>query len=140
MVSLTHLQEVPLKNLTLLVGPPGSGKSTFCQQAILQNLAMDRPIIYVTTEYGPSKVEDALKEAGLREFELGLLHYVDAYNETIGVSVLDVSDAVHADCNDLSSIDIAISKLHKKIGKKHVLLIFDFPVSVQRIRISEVHA
>jgi hypothetical protein len=86
---------------------------------------MDRSIIYVTTEYGPSRVEDALKEAGLREFEHGLLHYVDAYNETVGVSVSDMSDAVHADCNDLSSIDIAISKLHERIGKKHVLLVFD---------------
>ena len=125
MVSLTQVQEVPPKNMILLVGPPGAGKSIFCQQAVLQTLPLDKPVIYVTTEYGPSRVEDALKEAGLQEFEPGLLHYVDAYNETVGVSVSDRSDAVHADCNDLSSIDIAISKLHERIGKKHVLLVFD---------------
>jgi len=123
--SLTQLQEVPSKNLILLVGPPGSGKSTFCQQTVLQNIAMDRPIIYVTTEYGPSEVENALKEQGLTEVEPGLLNYVDAYNETVGVAVSDRVDTIHADCNDLSSIDIAITKLTKRIGRKGVLLVFD---------------
>jgi RecA-superfamily ATPases implicated in signal transduction len=73
LVSLTQIQEVLPKNLILLVGPPGSGKSTFCQQAILQSLAMDKPIIFVTTEYGPSEAERALKERGLQEVEPGYL-------------------------------------------------------------------
>ena len=87
--------------MILLVGPPGSGKSTFCQQAILKGLAIDKPIIYVTTERGPSKAEAALKERGLAHVEPGLLGFVDAYNETVGVSVSDRPDTVYADCNDL---------------------------------------
>ena len=125
MVSLTQLQEIPSENMILLVGPPGSGKSTFCQQAILKGLAIDKPIIYVTTERGPSKAEAALKERGLAHVEPGLLSFVDAYNETVGVSVSDRPDTVYADCNDLSSIDIAISKLSERIERKHILLVFD---------------
>jgi predicted hydrocarbon binding protein/KaiC/GvpD/RAD55 family RecA-like ATPase len=125
MVSLAQLQEVPPKSMILLVGAPGSGKSTFCQQVALKSLAMDRPIIYVTTEYGPSDAESALREHGLHEAEPGLLNFVDAYNETVGVSVSDRSDTFYADCNDLSSIGIAISKLQDRIGKKGVLLVFD---------------
>jgi predicted hydrocarbon binding protein/KaiC/GvpD/RAD55 family RecA-like ATPase len=125
MVSLTQLQEIPSENMILLVGPPGSGKSTFCQQAILKGLAIDKPIIYVTTERGPSKAEAALKERGLAHVEPGLLSFVDAYNETVGVSVSDRPDTVYADCNDLSSIDIAISKLSERIGRKNILLVFD---------------
>jgi predicted hydrocarbon binding protein/KaiC/GvpD/RAD55 family RecA-like ATPase len=124
-VSLTQLQEIPSENMILLVGPPGSGKSTFCQQAILKGLAIDKPIIYVTTERGPSKAEIALKERGLAHIEPGLLSFVDAYNETVGVSVSDRPDTVYADCNDLSSIDIAISKLSERIGRKNILLVFD---------------
>jgi predicted hydrocarbon binding protein/KaiC/GvpD/RAD55 family RecA-like ATPase len=125
MVSLSQLQEVPPRNVILLVGPPGSGKTTFCQQSILQNIAMDRPIIYVMTEYGPSEAEKDLKERGLARVEPGMLNYVDAYNETVGVAVSDRVDTIHADCNDLSSIDIAITKLTEQIGKKDVLLVFD---------------
>jgi predicted hydrocarbon binding protein/KaiC/GvpD/RAD55 family RecA-like ATPase len=111
--------------MILLVGPPGSGKSAFCEQVILQSLALDRPIIYVTTDCDPSRVEKALREIGLGEFEPGLLNFIDAYNETVGLSVSDRPDTVRADCTSLSSIGIAISKLQERIGRKSVLLVFD---------------
>jgi predicted hydrocarbon binding protein/KaiC/GvpD/RAD55 family RecA-like ATPase len=111
--------------MILLVGTPGSGKSSFCEQTVLQSLAIERPIIYLTTECGPSKTEARLKERGLSEVQKGLLNYIDAYNKTVGVSVRDRPDTVDADCNDFSSIDIAISKLQERIGKKGTLLVFD---------------
>jgi predicted hydrocarbon binding protein/KaiC/GvpD/RAD55 family RecA-like ATPase len=129
MVSLTEVQEVPPKNMILLVGPPGSGKSTFCEQIVLQNLAIDRPVIYVTTEYDPSKAEASLREKGLGNVEPGLIGFVDAYNETVGISVSERPDTVHADCANLSGIGIAISKLQERVGKKDVLLVFDSLVS-----------
>jgi predicted hydrocarbon binding protein/KaiC/GvpD/RAD55 family RecA-like ATPase len=138
MVSLTQIQEVPPKSMILLVGPPGSGKSTFCQQVALQSLAMDRPIIFVTTEYGPSEAERALKERGLREVEPGLLNFVNVYHETVGLSVSDRPDTVHAHCEDLSSIGIAISKLSERIGRKGVLLVFDSLTSPYLFSGSEV--
>ena len=125
LVSLAQLQEIPSENMIMLVGAPGSGKTAFCQQVVLQNLAMERPIIYVTTECGPSRIERALKEKGFGDIEPGLLNFLDAYNETVGVSVSDRPDTIYADCNNLSSIDIAISRLQNRIGKKNVLLVFD---------------
>jgi predicted hydrocarbon binding protein/KaiC/GvpD/RAD55 family RecA-like ATPase len=125
MVSLAGIQEVPSKKSILLVGPPGAGKSTFCEQTVLQSLAMDRPIIYVTTECGPSEAEKNLRERGLGEIEAGLLNFIDAYNETVGLSVSDRSDTVRADCANLSSIGIAIAKLQERIEKNDVLLVFD---------------
>jgi len=111
--------------MILLVGPPGAGKSAFCEQTILRNLAVDRPIIYVTTKYGPSRAERALNQRGLGYVEPGVLSFIDAYSATVGVSVSERPDTVYADCNDLSSIDIAITKLQERIGKKGILLIFD---------------
>jgi len=137
-VSISQLQEIPSKNMVLLVGPPGAGKSTFCEQVVLQNLAMDRDIIYVTTERDPSKAEDALKERGLGEVEPGLVYFVDAYSETVGVSVSDRPDTARADCEDLSSISVAISKLQERVGKKGVLLVFDSLTSPYMFSGSEV--
>jgi predicted hydrocarbon binding protein/KaiC/GvpD/RAD55 family RecA-like ATPase len=138
MVSIAELQEVPPKNLILLVGPPGSGKSTFCEQTTLQNLAIDKPIIYVTTEYDPSKAEVSLREKGLGRIEPGLISFVDAYNETVGLSVSDRPDTVYADCNDLSSMDIAISKLTNRLGRKGILLVFDSLTSPYLFNGSEI--
>jgi len=138
LVSIIQLQEVPSKNLVLLVGAPGSGKTTFCEQTILKSLAVDRPIIYVTTECDPSKAEDALKERGLGEVEPGLVYFVDAYSETVGVPFSDRPDTARADCEDLSSISIAISKLEERLGKKGVLLVFDSLTSPYMFSGSEV--
>jgi predicted hydrocarbon binding protein/KaiC/GvpD/RAD55 family RecA-like ATPase len=115
--------------MILLVGPPGSGKSTFCEQIVIQNLAIDRPVIYVTTEYDPSKAEASLREKVPGKIEPSLISFVDACNETVGISVSERPDTVHADCGNLSGIGIAISKLQERIGKKDVLLVFDSLVS-----------
>jgi len=128
-VSVSELQDIPPRNIILLVGPPGSGKSAFCQQAILKGLAIDKPIIYVTTEYDPSKAEEALREKGLGLIEPGLLSFVDAFNETVGLSIQDRPDTIRADCANLSSVGISISKLQERVGKKGVLLVFDSLVS-----------
>jgi len=125
MVSMNEIQYIPEGNMILLIGSPGAGKTTFCEQAALQNLVEDRPVIYVITEFGSSRAEIALKERGLGEIEPGLLSFIDAYNETVGVSVSDRLDTLYANCNNISSIDIAISRLSENIGKKGILLIFD---------------
>jgi KaiC/GvpD/RAD55 family RecA-like ATPase len=58
-MSLAEIQEVPKNSLVLLSGPPGAGKSTFCQQTVLNGLAMDKPVIFVTTEKGPAEIVGA---------------------------------------------------------------------------------
>jgi len=86
---------------------------------------MDRPVIYVTTGYDSSKAEERLGEKGLGSIEPDLLKFVDAYSRTVGVSVLDKPDITYADCNDLSSIDIAISKQFLNLNRDDVLLVFN---------------
>ena len=124
-VSITQLQEIPVGKVVLLVGPPGSGKSTFSEQSVLQNLTMEKSIIYVTTERPPHEVEKELRDRGLGEVEPGLLNYVDAYNETVGLPTSERPNTVRADSANLSSLGMAISKLQERIGKKDILLIFD---------------
>jgi len=122
-VSVTQLQEIPPKNMILLVGPPGSGKSAFCQQTILSNIEM-RPVIYVTTESSPSVVEESLRAKGSGKELLHPLGFVDAFHETMGLPSVVRSDTLVASSADLTSLSIAISKLQETMGE-NVLLIFD---------------
>ena len=124
-LSLAEIQEVPRNNLFLLAGPPGAGKSTFCHQVVLNGLAMDRPVIFVTTEHGPSEVIDLLKERGMGEPPPGALSFVDAFGETVGATSQERPDTMSANCEDLNSISMAIAKLQERIGQRDVLLAFD---------------
>jgi predicted hydrocarbon binding protein/KaiC/GvpD/RAD55 family RecA-like ATPase len=122
--------------MILLVGPPGSGKSTFCHRTVLNNITL-RPVIYVTTESGPSEVADSLREMGLVETLPHALGFVDAFHETVGLSTTLRPDAVGASSADLTSLSIAISKMQEMM-RENILLILDSLTSPYLLSGSEV--
>jgi len=122
-LSLAEIQEVPKESLILLSGPPGAGKSTFCHQTVLNGLALDRPVIFVTSEQRPAEVIELLRERGIGEM-VGL-SFVDAFTETVGLTITQRADTVYANCADLNSLSIAITKLRDRVGQKDTLLAFD---------------
>jgi predicted hydrocarbon binding protein/KaiC/GvpD/RAD55 family RecA-like ATPase len=124
-MSLAEIQDVPTDNLILLAGHPGAGKSTFCHQVVLNGLAMEKPVVYVTTEHGPAEVLGLLREKGLGEVPPGALSFVDAFGQTVGATTTDRPDTISANCEDLNSISMAIAKLQERIGRRDILLSFD---------------
>jgi len=136
MVSIAQLQEVPPKNMILIVGPPGSGKSTLCHETVLRNIEM-KPVIYVTTESAPSKVSDLLRQKGLGGVLPHPLGFVDAFHETVGLQSTARPDTVNASSEDLTGLGIAISKLRERMGE-NVLLIFDSLTSPYLMSGSEI--
>jgi len=123
--SLAEIQEVPRNSLILLAGSPGAGKSTFCHQVVLNSVAGERPVIFVTTEQTPSDVISLLRERGLGETASGVVGFVDAFTETVGLTCTQRSDTLCANCVDLNSISIATTKLQERVGRKGILLAFD---------------
>jgi predicted hydrocarbon binding protein/KaiC/GvpD/RAD55 family RecA-like ATPase len=124
-LSLVELQELPKNSLLLLVGPPGAGKSTFCHEVVLNSLTADKPILFVTTEQSPAEILNTFKEKGMAQLPYGLLNFVDAFSQTVGLGATGQSDTIIANCEDLNSISMAIDKLNQRIGKKDMLLAFD---------------
>ena len=115
-LSLAEIQEVPRESLILLAGPPGAGKSTFCHQMVLNSVAVERPIIFVTTEQSPSNILGRLKEKGMGEPAPGVLNFVDAFTETVGLTCIQTPETVCASCTDLNSISMASTRLKERIG------------------------
>ncbi|HEX76777.1 MAG TPA: hypothetical protein G4O12_09420 [Dehalococcoidia bacterium] len=122
-LSLAEIQEVPKESVILLAGPPGAGKSTFCHQMVLNGIAAERPVIFVTTEQSPSGVTSLLRERGMGEPVI--LSFVDAFAKTVGAEAPEQPDTVDANCEDLNSISMAIARLQQRIGKRDILLAFD---------------
>jgi predicted hydrocarbon binding protein/KaiC/GvpD/RAD55 family RecA-like ATPase len=123
--SLAQITDTPVSSLILVTGPPGAGKSTFCHQVALNSLAIDRPVIFVTTEQRPAQVLNGLKERGLGQPTPEALSFVDAFSQTVGVAAPERPDTIHANCMDLNSISIAATRLQERMGQKGLLLAFD---------------
>jgi len=114
--SLAQIADVPTGSLILVTGPPGAGKSTFCHQMVLSSIAMDRPVIFLTTEQRPTEITALLREKGMGELPPGALSFVDAFAQTVGLATPGRPDTIHANCEDLNSMSMAIAKLEQKIG------------------------
>jgi predicted hydrocarbon binding protein/KaiC/GvpD/RAD55 family RecA-like ATPase len=124
-VSLGNIQEAPRSSLILLSGPPGVGKSTFCHQVVLNSVAADTPVLFVTTERSVPDLISLLKDKGLGGPAPGALSFVDAFATTVGLQTPERPDTVDANCEDLNSISMAIAKLQRRVGRRDMLLAFD---------------
>ena len=91
LVSVSQLQEIPSNQMFLLVGPPGSGKSTFCKETTLKSIML-KPVIYVTTESTSLEISESFKHRGLGEDLPHPLSFVDAFRETVGLLSMTRSD------------------------------------------------
>ena len=112
-MSIIELMEIPIGKTILLVGPPGSGKSTFSQEAVLYNLSANKSVIFMTTEYGSDEAEAFLKEKGLTSSSSESLYYIDGYNQTVGLPVSERTNTINVSSGNLTSLAIALAK-HQK--------------------------
>jgi len=124
-LSLAEIQELPRESLTLVVGPPGTGKSTFCREIVLNGIAAEKPVIFITTEQSSSAIAALLREKGMGEITLGALGFVDAFAQTVGLAVSERPDSISANCVDLNSISMATTSLQERVGRKDTVLAFD---------------
>jgi predicted hydrocarbon binding protein/KaiC/GvpD/RAD55 family RecA-like ATPase len=86
-------------------------------------MTTDRPVIFVTSEQNPNEIIETLSAEGIGE--LAGLSFVDAFSETVGLACTQRPDTVCANCVDLNSLSIAVTRQQERMGRKGTLLVFD---------------
>lgn len=98
----------------LLIGPTGTGKTTFSMQFLKKGLSSGERCLYITTEKPPEVIRKALGNS---------VDIVDAYSWKVG------GDAAIRQISDLNTFNIEISKVLQAYGDKG-RIVFDSPSSL----------
>jgi len=115
---------IPERNVVLLSGGPGTGKTLFSQQFIWNGLLMGEPGIYVALEEHPVQVRQNMAGFGwdVRKYEEeGLFAMVDAFTAGIGKSKEYEKYIVH-DLTDVREFIDVLRTAVKDLNAKRVVI------------------
>jgi KaiC/GvpD/RAD55 family RecA-like ATPase len=96
----------------LILGDPGTGKTTLCNQFVKSFAKAGGPAIIVALDEPPREIRQALSKLGVDQSKLIL---VDCYSSNIG---LRSEERIAADPKNPSSVSIAISKAIGEAGSR----------------------
>ena len=101
----------PIGSSILLVGPPGSGKTTLAHQFMKQGLSEKQPGLYTTLDMSPDEVIKEMNELD-GKIDRKMIKFIDAYSWRVGKSGGDFSLSNLANVNELN---IMVTKLIEQL-------------------------
>jgi len=102
---------IPEKSTILLIGPPGAGKSTMCQQFIATGLKQKQPAIYMTSDIGPKKLKSDMKSFGWKTN--GNIRFIDVYSWRTGSKE---SEYAVGNLGNINELNIQFTKAMKSFN------------------------
>jgi len=115
---------IPERNVVLLSGGPGTGKTIFSQQFLWNGLQMGEPGIYVALEEHPVQVRQNMAQFGwdVKPYEeQGMFAMVDAFTAGIGKSKEYEKYIVH-DLTDIREFIDVLRQAIKDINARRVVV------------------
>jgi len=108
---------LPRSAVTMIVGPPGSGKSLLLRNILADSLRLGRHCVYVSNSEMPSKIREQLTKMGLdaeKYQDRNLIRFVDAYSGGTGL----VSSEKHyvSSPRDLTALGIQLTVCFEELG------------------------
>jgi non-specific serine/threonine protein kinase len=113
----------PANSSILLIGPPGCGKSTLCQQFVWEGLKDKQPTLFITLDVSPQEIRDNMKNFGWKVEDMkDKLKFIDAYSWRIGESK---EEHTISNLGNINELNIAVSEVIKELDgskiKRNVL-------------------
>jgi KaiC/GvpD/RAD55 family RecA-like ATPase len=113
---------IPMNSAVLVLGEPGTAKSTFCFNFIHEGLVDKESCIIITTYDTPEHIMSTMDAVGLDHVASKDLLFIDCYSWRLGAS--SKSGYVISQPDDLNRLSLVIDKAIKK-GKPPYRIIFD---------------
>ena len=118
----------PTNSTILIIGPPGCGKSTFCQQFIYTGLKQTEPAFYIALDSSPDDISKSMRDFNwdLRPFmKKKKVYFVDAYSWKAGGGKESESIKVITGGLDINNINMTLADILDKINNNNKRGIFD---------------
>lgn len=110
---------IPSASTIILIGPPGTGKSTFSKHLVYEKIKEGKKVLYVTLDSSPKDILEDMKHFGFNiEKHKDNIRFIDAYSWRFGKSENIV------ELNDINKLNITISEALKDIDNIE-LMVFD---------------
>ncbi|EHP86471.1 KaiC domain-containing protein [Methanotorris formicicus] len=113
---------IPERNVVLLSGGPGTGKSIFCQEFLFRGIEYDEPGILIALEEHPVQIRINMEQFGwdVRKYEKeGKFAIIDAFTSGIGSAAKREKYIVRDPSDEMELIDV-MKEAIEEIGAKRV--------------------
>lgn len=107
----------PKPSIIMILGPPGSGKTTFCDQFIYNGLERGEAALYITFYATPTEIKSRMERFGWR-IESKIIVFIDVYSWKAGGEV--VSKYAIRQLTDLNEFNIKVSEAIREYKDKNL--------------------
>ena len=108
----------------MLVGPLGSGKTTYAEAFLAEGIELGFPAVFVTTDVSPRVIRNDMSRHGWtieQQEASGQFVFIDGYSERMGAPISSTTRSL-AKVDDISELGIVLSEVLERLVVARVVI------------------